>query len=52
MAFSARAREQNLLVVSGAGFGAPAYVRIAYCVSRETVLRSLPIVRRLMEEGR
>jgi len=51
-AFSARAREQNLLVVSGAGFGAPAYVRIAYCVSRETVLRSLPIFRRLMEEGR
>ncbi|MBQ4324454.1 MAG: pyridoxal phosphate-dependent aminotransferase [Clostridia bacterium] len=51
-AFSARAREQNLLVVSGAGFGAPAYVRIAYCVSRETVLRSLPIFRRLMEEER
>lgn len=49
-AFSLRAKEKNLLLVPGAGFGCPAYVRIAYCVSRETVLRALPVFAALIRQ--
>ena len=31
-------------------FGAPGYVRLAYCVSYEQIERSLPAFRRLIEE--
>lgn len=47
-AFSARAKEKNLLVVPGGGFGAEAYVRIAYCVETEMIERALPIFRSLL----
>ena len=42
MAFSRRAKEFDLLLVPGSGFGAPGYFRLAYCVSTDMIRRSLP----------
>lgn len=49
-AFSERAKEKNVLVVPGAGFGAQDYVRIAYCVDTEMIERALPVFRELYRE--
>lgn len=35
-------KEHHILVVPGSSFACPGYVRIAYCVSYEQILRSLP----------
>ena len=48
-AFSLRAREYGLLLVPGDSFAAEGYVRIAYCVSRSMIERSLPAFRALFE---
>lgn len=48
-AFSARARDMELLLVPGDDFGCPGHVRISYCVSTEQIRRSLPAFRRLAE---
>lgn len=40
-AFCERAKKKDLLVVPGAGFGCPGFVRIAYCVDTEVCERSL-----------
>ena len=47
LAFSQRAKEFDLLLVPGSGFGAPGHVRIAYCVQTEMIRRSLPRFRAL-----
>jgi len=47
MEFVAAAREENILVVPGRGFGREGHFRIAYCVSPDTVARSLPSWERL-----
>jgi len=47
MEFIAAAREEGVLVVPGSGFGRGGHFRVAYCVSPETVARSLPAWRRL-----
>jgi aspartate aminotransferase len=47
MEFVAAAREENLLVVPGRGFGREGHFRVAYCVSPDTVTRSLPSWERL-----
>ncbi len=49
MAFSERAKQFDLLLVPGAGFGAPGHVRIAYCVQTEAIERSLPKFKALAE---
>jgi len=49
-AFCRRAMKDDLLVVPGDSFGTPGYVRLAYCVSRETIERSLPTWRKLAKE--
>ena len=36
------AKKYNILIVPGSTFMCPGYVRIAYCVSYETVVNSLP----------
>ena len=48
-AFCRRAMKDNLLVVPGDSFGTPGYVRLAYCVSRDTIERSLPAWKKLAE---
>ncbi len=48
--FSQRAKERDLLVVPGDGFGCPGYFRICYCVSFETIMGSLPVFEELIRE--
>ncbi len=48
--FSERAKKYGLLIVPADSFGAPGYLRIATCVKTETVKRSLPIFKKLIEE--
>ncbi|MDO4267764.1 MAG: pyridoxal phosphate-dependent aminotransferase [Eubacteriales bacterium] len=49
-AFCAQAQKHNLLFVPGSSFACPGYVRLAYCVSREQIERSLPAFARLAED--
>ena len=49
-AFSERAKQHELLLVPGDDFGCGGYVRIAYCVSKDMIRRSLPAFRALYEE--
>lgn len=48
-AFLERAKQYEILVVPGDSFGANGYVRISYCVSPETIERSLPSFKALAE---
>ena len=50
--FSRRAQKHDLLAVPGTGFGCPGYFRLCYCVSYDTIRRSLPVFRKLLEEYR
>lgn len=52
VAFSERAKQFDLLLVPGSGFGAPGHVRIAYCVQTEMIERALPRFRALAESYR
>ncbi len=48
VAFSEKAKQRDLLLVPGEGFGCPGYFRICYCVDREMILRSLPVFKELL----
>jgi len=48
-AFCAKAKEYHILIVPGSSFGCPGYVRLAYCVSYETVENSLPKFKELAD---
>lgn len=50
--FCEKAKKQNLLLVPGSSFACPGYVRLAYCVSYEMIVRSLPHFEELMKEYR
>ena len=43
VAFSEKAKQHDLLVVPGGGFGCPGYFRICYCVKAEMIEKSLPV---------
>lgn len=45
--FCTAAKEYNILIVPGSSFACPGYVRLAYCVSYETIVNSLPKFREL-----
>jgi aspartate aminotransferase len=49
-AFSEKAKQKDLLLVPGDGFGCPGYFRICYCVSYDMIQRSLPVFKELIEE--
>jgi len=49
VAFSEKAKQKDLLLVPGDGFGCPGYFRICYCVSYEMIQKSLPVFRALLE---
>lgn len=51
-AFSDRAKEKNVLVVPGNDFGCPEYFRLCTCVSYDTIQRSLPLFKELIESYR
>ncbi|MBC5683353.1 pyridoxal phosphate-dependent aminotransferase [Ruminococcus hominis] len=40
--FCNEAQKYNILIVPGSSFACPGYVRMAYCVSYETIVNSLP----------
>ncbi|MBL0225370.1 MAG: pyridoxal phosphate-dependent aminotransferase [Geobacteraceae bacterium] len=44
------AQKHHILLVPGAGFGAPGFFRIAYCVDKGIIERSLPAWRALAKE--
>jgi len=46
-----RLAQQHHILVPGAGFGAPGFFRIAYCVDKEMIERSLPAWRNLAKEA-
>lgn len=48
--FCERAKKYNILVVPGSTFACPGFVRIAYCVSHDTIINSLPKFAELAEE--
>lgn len=50
-AFSQQAKQRDLLVVPGDGFGCPGYFRLGYCVDYRTICRSLPIFENLLIHG-
>ncbi len=47
--FVAYAKSLRLLIVPGSSFACPGYVRVAYCVSYDTIQRSLPSWKALAE---
>lgn len=48
--FCETAKKHNILIVPGSSFGCPGYVRMAYCVSHETIQNSLPRFKELAKE--
>ena len=48
-AFCEEAKKKNILIVPGSSFGCPGYVRMAYCVSYETITGALPKFKELMK---
>ena len=49
MAVSERAKQFDLLLVPGSGFGAAGHFRIAYCVQTEMIQRALPRFKALVD---
>jgi len=48
--FCEKAKKYDLLLVAGDDFGAPGYVRIAYCVKTETIVNSMAAFEKLAKE--
>ena len=48
--FVQRAKKYHILLVPGSSFACPGYVRIAYCVSHDTIMNSLPHFKALAAE--
>ena len=48
-AFSQKAMAKDLLLMPSSDFGWPGYLRLCYCVSYDTVVRSLPVFKALAE---
>ena len=48
--FCALAKKYNILAVPGKSFACPGYIRLAYCVSYDTIVNSLPAWEKLMAE--
>lgn len=51
-AFGERAKAHELLLVPSDSFGVGGWMRVSYCVSRETIERSMPAFKALMDEYR
>lgn len=48
--FCEAAKKHNILIVGGSSFACPGYVRIAYCVGYDTIVKALPGFEALMQE--
>ena len=49
-AFCEAGKKYNILMVPGSSFACPGYVRLAYCVSYETIVNALPKFKELAKE--
>ena len=49
VAFAERAKQHELLVCPSSGFGGAGYVRMSYCIARETIERSMPALQALWD---
>ncbi len=49
-AFCEKAKKYDLLLVPGTDFGCPGYFRASYCISTDTIRRSLPLFAKLAED--
>ena len=49
-AFCMKAKEYDLILVPADGFGCPGYFRMAYCIDTEKVKRSIPVLKRFVQE--
>lgn len=50
--FCQLAKQHRLILVPGSAFACPGYVRIAYCVSYDTIIAALPKFKELLHEVR
>lgn len=48
--FCQKAKEYDLILVPSDNFGLPGYFRMAYCIDTEKVKRSIPVLRKFVEE--
>lgn len=48
--FCQKAKEYDLILVPSDNFGLPGYFRMAYCIDTEKVKRSIPVLRRFVQE--
>lgn len=49
LAFSERAKRYELLLVPSDSFGTSGWVRLSYCIAKDTILNSMPAFKALME---
>lgn len=49
-AFCMKAKKYDLIFVPSDSFGCPGYFRMAYCIDTEKVERSIPVIRKFVEE--
>ncbi len=50
VAFCQKAKDYDLILVPSDGFGVPGYFRMAYCIDTEKVQRSIPVLKKFVEE--
>ena len=50
MEFCEKAKAYELMVVPGHDFGVPEYLRVSYCVARETIVNALPAFAKLAKD--
>ena len=50
VAFSEFAKQYDVLLVPGDGFGCPGWFRLCYCVSYDQIQRSLPVFRQILQQ--
>ena len=48
--FCEAAKKYNIVIVPGSAFGCPGYVRLAYCIAYETIVKALPKFELLAKE--
>ena len=50
MSFMEKAKKYNIVVVPSDSFGVTGYVRVAYCIDKNTIINSMPQFEKLMKE--
>ncbi len=52
VAFCALLQEEKILAVPGRGFGAPGYIRLAFCIDEDVIVRSADAFKRAMAKAK